>query len=416
VVTLGYVDNVNEDPRERADSLGQAWALSQAVLIVSARMEWEASARSSLAYGDGTLTSKGTFQKFFRQEELRAWIDDVLGVRSVAAAPGMFYVFRDDIRAQSYLAARVRRRPTMIHCPLNEVLYETNRQLLEPLMAFVEARGRAPEPFELQEATAIVERFGSLGAAVSIVRRMIGDDAWREARTAASNDLLVYLALAAFRRRSKFTSLPPDLQLDVRAFFGIYKAACERADELLFRAGDQAAIDRACRNAPVGKLTREALYIHTTALPRLDPLLRVYEGCGRALTGGVEEATIVKLNRIEPKVSYLVYPTFDQDPHPALKVSVRAGLKGLDVRVRDFRGWADPPILHRKETFVSADYPGRDIFARLTGEEEEAGLFAEPSVIGMRGRWAALLESKGLEFRDHRLVHRGGAGSDVKPS
>jgi DNA phosphorothioation-associated putative methyltransferase len=167
----------------------------------------------------------------------------------------------------------------------------------------------------------------------------------------------VYLALAAFGGRPKFTALPPDTQLDVRAFFGSYKAACERADTLLFGAGNQEAIDRACREAPVGKLTPEALYVHVSALARLSPLLRVYEGCGRILTGTVEAVTIVKLHRFEPKVSYLVYPTFDREPHPALHMSVRADLRRLDIRIRDFRKWQNPPILHRKETFVAADYP-----------------------------------------------------------
>src|SRR5262249_44562016 len=195
-----------------------------------------------------------------------------------------------------------------------------------------------------------------------------------------------------------------DTQLDGRAFFGSYKAACERADALLFGAGDRAAVDHACRDAPVGKLTPEALYVHVSALPRLSPLLRVYEGCGRTLTGTVEAATIVKLHRFEPKVSYLVYPTFDPEPHPVLHMSVRADLTRLDVRIRDFRGWENPPILHRKETFVAADYPGRDTFARLTAQEEQAGLFADPAVIGTRGRWTALLASKGLRFRGHRLI------------
>src|SRR4051812_47949309 len=41
------------------------------------------------------------------------------------------------------------------------------------------------------------------------------------------------------------------------------------------------------------------------------PILRVYEGCGRALTGEVEGATLVKMHR-KPQVSFLVYPDFDR--------------------------------------------------------------------------------------------------------
>jgi DNA phosphorothioation-associated putative methyltransferase len=405
VVNLGYVANVIEDPEERRAALRGAWALAQHVLVVAARLDWEAGPATGTSYGDGIVTLRGTFQKFYTQEELRSWIDSVIGVRSVVAAPGIFYVFRDDVRAQRFLAARVRHRPAAARSPsLKEALYAANRELLDPLLRFVAARGRAPEPFELPEEAAIRERFGSVRAALSVVRRVSGDEAWEAARSAATDDLTVYLALAAFRGRPKFTALPTDVQVDVRSFFGSYRAACAAADTVLFGAGDRAAVDRACRASAVGKLTPEALYVHVSALGHLDPLLRVYEGCGRTLIGTVEGATIAKLNRLEPKVSYLVYPDFDRDPHPSLTASVRADLIRLHVRYREFRSWANPPILHRKETFVGPDYPDRDKFARLTAHEEKLGLLSEPLAIGMRDRWTALVAESGHAFRGHRLV------------
>ena len=111
IVNLGYVINVIEDPSERAQALARAWALTLSVLVVAARPDWEARSVSGHPCGDGILTAKGTFQRFYAQQELRALIDDVLGVRSIAAAPGVFYVFRDEVLAQAFLATRVRRRP-----------------------------------------------------------------------------------------------------------------------------------------------------------------------------------------------------------------------------------------------------------------------------------------------------------------
>ncbi len=416
VVNLGYVVNVIEDPAERGEVLRSAWSLTNSVLIVAARLDHESLSVVGQQYVDGIVTSRGTFQKFFTQEELRGWVDSTLGVRSVTAAPGIFYVFRDDLKAQSYLAARVRHRPVAVRRPrVSEALYESNRDLLDPLVAFIESRGRPPESFEFATAEAIVERFGSIRAALAVVRRVTGDDSWQAARAAASDDLTVYLALAAFRGRPKFTELPSDTQLDVRAFFGSYKEACAAADTLLFGAGNQAAIDQACRASAAGKLTHEALYVHTSVLPRLTPLLRVYEGCGRALTGAVDRANIVKLNRIEPKVSYLAYPDFDRDPHPALAASVRADLRSLDIKYRDFSNHANPPILHRKETFVSPDYPGRDKFARLTAQEDRHALFSESTSIGTKRGWLATLESRGLSLHGHRLV-RSKREPDDRPS
>lgn len=405
VVNLGYVANVIEDPAERAEALRNAWGLARRVLIVAARLHWEGRYLTGREYGDGIVTAKRTFQKFFTQEELRAWIEGELGVRSIAAAPGVFYVFRDGVQAQSFLAARVRYRPIITRRPrVSEALYEANRSILDPLIAFIESRGRPPELFELPEAAAIRDRFGSVKSALAVIRRVTGDESWRAAQAAATDDLRVYLALAAFRDRPKFTHLPDDVQLDVRHFCGSYKDACASADALLFSTGDQAALERACKESTIGKLTSEALYVHVTALPRLTPLLRVYEGCGRALAGIVDHATIIKLNRTEPKISYLSYPDFDRDPHPALATSIRADLKRLHLKFRDFRESSNPPILHRKETFVAPDYPGRDKFARLTAQEKKHGLFAQPGAIGTRDRWMELVESKGLRFRGHRLV------------
>jgi DNA phosphorothioation-associated putative methyltransferase len=122
------------------------------------------------------------------------------------------------------------------------------------------------------------------------------------------------------------------------------------------------------------------------------------------LTGTVDDATIIKLNRIVPKVSYLSYPDFDTDPHPALATSVRADLRALDLKYRDFRQSDNPPILHRKETFVAPDYPRRDEFARLTAREEELGLYAEPATIGTRNSWTELLEAKGIRLEGHSVL------------
>ena len=93
VVNLGYVVNVIEDYDERCEVLRHAWALAQDLLIVSARLSLDRRAlRRTQAFADGCITSRGTFQKFFEQQELRHWIERTLEVNAVPAAPGIFYV------------------------------------------------------------------------------------------------------------------------------------------------------------------------------------------------------------------------------------------------------------------------------------------------------------------------------------
>jgi hypothetical protein len=77
------------------------------------------------------------------------------------------------------------------------------------------------------------------------------------------------------------------------------------------------------------------------------------------------------------------------------------------VRTRDYSDFRNPPILHRKETFLSAGHPLQGKFARLTASEEESkGLLDEGSPIGTRNQWEQLLVEKGLSLRGHRLIAR----------
>ena len=92
VVNLGYVVNVIEDPQERSETLRAAWRLANRLLIVAARVDVQARPKNSELLGDGVITRRGTFQKFFTQPELRDWIDETLNSLSVAAAPGIFFV------------------------------------------------------------------------------------------------------------------------------------------------------------------------------------------------------------------------------------------------------------------------------------------------------------------------------------
>jgi DNA phosphorothioation-associated putative methyltransferase len=93
-------------------------------------------------------------------------------------------------------------------------------------------------------------------------------------------------------------------------------------------------------------------------------VLRVYEGCGRVLVGEVDKANIVKLSRDRPKVSYLSYPNFETDPHPALARTVVTYPGDLRVFYREYEPTSNRPILHRKEQMVADDYPLRGKFER----------------------------------------------------
>jgi DNA phosphorothioation-associated putative methyltransferase len=404
VVNLGYVVNVIEDPSERAEALTRAWSFSLKTLIVSARLNREAENLRCGEFGDGYLTRLGTFQKFYDQSELREWIESVLEVAPVAAAPGIFYVFRTEEQKHAFVSSRYQRRLSVPEQRLTDILFERHREILQSLMDFFAKRGRLPADGELDCSGDIVRELGSLKRAFGIVRRATGAQQWNGIVRERKSDLLVYLALAMFPKPPRFTELPETLRYDVRALFSTHKRACIEAKDLLFSVGNFKRINEVCSGLSFGKLLPDALYVHVSAIDGLPPELRVYEGCARVLAGRVDGATVVKFSRREPKVTYLHYPNFDEDPHPALEGSLRVHLQTFSLKYRDFSNEANPPILHRKETLVATDYPLREEFSRLTRREEGLGLLAEPLTIGRRDQWLQLVHGKGLRFQGHNVA------------
>ena len=240
--------------------------------------------------------------------------------------------------------------------------------------------------------------------AFTLVRRLTGAEECEAITRRSTEDLLVYLALGRFRKRPPMSILPIGLQRDLRAFFGSYSQACRLADDLLFQAGNAEHIDEACRNSPIGKLLPNALYVHRSALESLPPLLRVYEGCARAYLGEIEGANLIKLHRHSGKVSYLTYPDFETNPHPALLRSVKLSLRTREIDCLEYQASTNPPILHRKESFLAPDHPLHAKFARLTKQEEKHGLLDDTATIGTRDGWQARLNAAGFALRGHRLV------------
>ncbi len=405
-VNLGYVVNVIESPTERAAVLCEAWGLTEGVLIVAARLESERKGLPAATFADGWLTSRGTFQKFFEQEELRNWIDSVLGESSVPAGLGIFYVFRDRSDRESFLSTRFRRRINRPSRFDSQELFEAHSEAFQQLIDFLEERGRIPAEDELEASQELADACGSLRRAYGVLRRVTDSGHWDRVREARTEDLLVYLALTRFGGRPRFGQLPRWLQLDVKAFLRSYRRACEVADELLFSLGNEEKRRSACRQAEVGKSTPAALYVHTSALEQLPAALRIYEGCARVLVGEVELANVIKLHHKDAKVSYLEYPDFDRSPHPALARALTVDLQVRRERFRDYRDVGNPPILHRKEELVSEDHPCHGKFARLTRQEVRAGLYALPERIGTRAGWEEVLLECGRELRGHRLVRR----------
>ncbi len=104
----------------------------------------EDSSRGTIAYSDGIITRRKTFQKYYEQQELKAYIDQVLGIDAIPVALGIYFIFRDETQAQSFRASRFRSRAVTPGVRLTLQRFETHRELLQPLMDFYTERGRLP--------------------------------------------------------------------------------------------------------------------------------------------------------------------------------------------------------------------------------------------------------------------------------
>ena len=406
VVNLGFVLNVIENVNERRDTLRKAFELAQRVLIVSVMLDTDSNKPTrAVPHGDGLITSRGTFQKLYSQSDFKAYVTDVLEIEPVSAGLGALYIFKDCAEKQLFLATRVQSksyvRRLITSIPLEEQ-YKDAKEVLTQLVAHTEELGRLPNEDEFDQANLLKAKLGSFHKASALIQHFFPDNIIAKRRQQRTDDLLVYLALTRFSGRPTMGELPEKLQMDMRAFFGSYTKACKQADELLFLSGDPNAIGKACNESKIGKILPADLYVHKQYINQLSPILRVYVGCAQVLVGEIEEANIIKIHKHSGKVSYLVYDNFDQDPHPALQETVIVMLRTLYIKTRLYRESSNPPILHRKETFVLPDYPNYDKFKSLTNSEEKKSLLPAQG-IGFRDQWNAHVKKYGYEIRGHRV-------------
>ena len=107
IVNLGFVVNVIENFDERIEAIARAYSLADTVLVVSVMID-NNNATKGKFYNDGIKTQRGTFQKYYTQSEIGAFIEEVLDEKPVPIGPGIFYVFRDKEAEQRFLVGRYR--------------------------------------------------------------------------------------------------------------------------------------------------------------------------------------------------------------------------------------------------------------------------------------------------------------------
>ena len=161
----------------------------------------------------------------------------------------------------------------------------------------------------------------------------------------------------------------------------------------------QAAVE----SLPFGKVLPGARYLYLPPESTLDSPIAPLIARLRDRLGLASSHHIIKLAHADFAISFLDYPDFLTDPHPDLHEAIRIQLATGSVKRIDFSSHANPPILHRKESFLPPDHPLFPIFASLTQAEEAASLYKDTSRIGFRDNWEEILRSLQLTIIGHSL-------------
>ena len=406
VVNLGFVLNVIEDPAERVEAVLDAWQHTRRALLVSTLIAGQEAYDDVLTFGDGVLTRRDTFQKFFDPAEIQALLEDTLHTEAVPVGLGIYLVFRDTAELHDFLASRARRfidweslsRRLGILKALRAKRdpYDTHRELLDDFWESVLVLGRIPRDEEFDRLADVRQACGSLPRALQLFIDRFGEPTFTAARQRRKEDLLVFIAAAQLRRKIPFNQLSLRLQRDLRSFFGSYANAEEKARELMFAAGDEDELEIAVAQLDFGFLDpREGHFtVHRSLLDELPVILRVYVECAARLYGDPREADLIKIHLHSRKLTFHYYREFDTTALPELLTRIKIDLKRLFVTVIDHTTGPEHQLLFFKERFLAKDHPDRMKMNRFSAKLRKLGLREETIGYGpSKEKWENYLSS-----------------------
>lgn len=401
IVNLGFVINVIENPEERQITLQEAYYLCRYFLVVAVMLKKGNLDQKFQSYGDGVITRRNTFQKYYAQQEIKMYLENTLKHQAIAIGPGLFYVFHNVREEQLFLSRRQRvKRPSW-----QQKIHQTG---LEDFWAHCLELGRLPTSEEFECSDQIRTFFDSLPQAFSFLLKHYGKEAFQQAQQARTEDLLVYLALDLFGQKTKrrYSHCPQSLKNDIRAFFGNYTTARNLATKLLFSAGCPEVIEEACVNfsKTMGYLHHHQFQLHTRYIHQLPAILRIYLGCATQLYGDIEQADLVKIHIHSGKVSLMVYDDFIHKPLPELKQRIKIKLREQQIDFFDYIGEYLSPFLYLKSYYLGKDFPFYEEQRKFDESLRKLELFDLSGYGPSKEVFYTLLEQHGYEIRGFELL------------
>ncbi|OGO79368.1 MAG: hypothetical protein A2Y23_01120 [Clostridiales bacterium GWB2_37_7] len=419
IVNLGFVVNVIENLKERKETLQQAYKHTKKILVVSAMLGGDSITSQFKEYGDGVVTSRNTFQKYYTQNELKNYIADSLNQDPVAVGPGLFYVFKDEIEEQNFLVQRQASKKTWIRLSYSDhpeklkikqrSLLERHRELFDDFWNSCLYLGRLPANTEFEFSERIRAICGSHTRALDVLTAFYGDEAFRQAEQVRLDDLLVYFALGLFGQRKPYVHMPDGLKRDIKLFFGNYTDVVNQAKNLLFSVGRQENIHEACKEfynkTQMGRMDEgHSLTIHRDYLNDLPAILRVYIGCATQLYGDIENADLIKVHIRSGKVSLMRHDDFEGKPLPLLLERIKIKLREQSIDFFEYSEKFRPHPLYLKSSYIDSDFQN---YKKQLNFDKQLNNFAWLDLSGFGPTFEELqknlFEIEKIQIRDYNL-------------
>lgn len=404
IVNLGFVLNVIEDPRERAEALKAAWSFARKGMAVAIIRHPPPENAGHRPLGDGRLTSRRTFQKHFSHGEILDYVSSVLGHRTITIENGVAAVFRDEEREQEVVFAR-RSRSRLLRASLAMRLPERppregprGREVpAEAVAGIWEAAldlGRMPAAEEAGENVlrALAESRTSFRRAVEHCAATYDLPSLEAMARARKEDLVVLGALSLFPGAQKYSSLPARIKRDVRHFFGNHASFVDASLRALGELRDAAAVMRGFEESAGsgfaslsdGVLSFPVSHGNDLAVPA-----RIMLGCADILSPGFSSCDAVDMRLSPPRLIGYSCPDF---PSPLPRISEIRRVE-LD-RLHASSVHPTDAILYGKSRFMTKDEAGRGRQSEIDGKLVRAGIVSQDHR-GPRGRdLARLLKSR----------------------
>ncbi len=402
VVNLGYVLNVIERPAERAAALRWAFDLTERCLCVAVLVGSAAYSGEAQSYGDGLLTSRQTFQKYYHQEEAGRYLEEVLGVAPIPLEAGVFLIFRQSADAHAFLLNRIQRSVPLIHGVARERKRVLRTALMETFQTeyaeewaayadFVATRARPPAGGEINALRVAAEHGLAPADLWQAASGALPQEQLAEQRRRRTNQYLAFMAICRFRGVPRLRDLPVTSRLDIRYYFRSYSHLKQLSDDHLFAAGDAERVARLCETAPAGVNTTDGYFIARRDLPSLDPTLQIYARLGELFSGDLDRVDVIKIHKTSPRLSLFSLSDV-RETLPRLRSRVKIDLQSQQVRFFDHSTNAEPELLIGKQLLGfdegSTDARAVSLGRRLLMQDEPFGLIVRERTVRTR-TWAA---------------------------